>query len=213
MLRVEDLTVRYHGSEPLRKARCHFDVGLSAVVGPSGSGKSSLLRVLAGLQRPADGIVRLNGTDISMSTWRRPADPRCSMVFQDFRLIPRLTVEENIRVGAEARGNKIQHKDCIDLLQRVNLSHQLLGRFPASLSGGEQQRVAIARSLAANPVVLVADEPTGSLDEKNSDIVGHLLRDLSKSKKLIVVLATHDLNLASTADRLFQIKNRSVEAI
>jgi putative ABC transport system ATP-binding protein len=186
-----------------------------AVTGPSGSGKSTLLGLIAGLDAPSGGRVVIDGTDITALDEDRLARMRgqkIGFVFQFFHLVPSLTAYENVMVPMEIAGRTDARVRAADLLSEVGLT----GRghhYPSQLSGGEQQRIAIARALANDPLILLADEPTGNLDTANGRHIIDLLRGVNDRRKTTLVLATHDAALASLAhDRLALRDGRSVEA-
>ena len=174
-----------------------------AVVGPSGSGKSSLLAVAAGLEQPTAGAVRLFGQDVgrlSEDGRARLRRGRVSLVFQQFHLLPNMTALENVAAPMEIAGAAGAEIHARAWLDRVGLSKRL-GHYPHQLSGGEQQRVALARALAARPALLFADEPTGNLDGPNARAVADLMFDLVAEIGAAMVLVTHDPALAQRADR------------
>ena len=174
-----------------------------AVVGPSGSGKSSLIAVAAGLERPTSGVVRLFGQDLSNLGEDKRARLRrgkVSLVFQAFHLLPNMTAEENVSAPLEIAGDRKAEATARDWLDRVGLSARRR-HYPHQLSGGEQQRVALARALAAGPSLLFADEPTGNLDGANAHQVADLIFDLVAQTRAALVLVTHDEALAERADR------------
>ncbi len=178
-----------------------------AITGPSGSGKSTLLDVLCGLEEPSAGEVLFDGEIVRGRTdWARIRSERIGFVFQSFYLIPSLTVAENIELamlwqGVSARDRRDR---VAELLERLGLGQR--GRqHPLQLSGGERQRVAIARALANRPELIVADEPTGSLDSRSSaDIIG-LLEDLQRNNAITVVIVTHDRAIAERCDRRVEL--------
>jgi putative ABC transport system ATP-binding protein len=178
------------------------------IVGPSGSGKSTLLGIIAGLDNPTTGQVFIDTIDISKMSERRLAAIRNSkigMVFQAYNLIPTLTAQENVEVplyiGKHPGSPSTRAKE---LLALVGLSHRLK-HLPAQLSGGEQQRVAIARALATDPAIVIADEPTGNLDAKNSENILQLISDLRTRTDKTFIIATHDPEVAAHADRTIRI--------
>jgi len=185
-----------------------------AVVGPSGSGKSSLIAVAAGLERPTSGKVRLFGEDLSGLNEDRRARlrrGRVSLVFQSFHLLPNMTAEENVSAPLEIARERGATRLARDWLDRVGLSPRLR-HYPHQLSGGEQQRVALARALAAKPQLLFADEPTGNLDAANAAQVADLILDLTAETGAALVLVTHDEHLAARADRVARMADgRMVE--
>jgi predicted ABC-type transport system involved in lysophospholipase L1 biosynthesis ATPase subunit len=174
--------------------------------GASGAGKTTLLYTLAGLETPEAGTVEFEGQSLyglSGNTLARLRNKRMGFVFQSYFLLPELTALENVLLPALIRG-KSELARGRDLLQRVGLSERI-DHLPAELSGGEQQRVAIARSLINDPAILFADEPTGNLDSKNGEVIINLLLDLSKADGRTLVVVTHDENLASRGDRVVRI--------
>jgi len=200
-------------SLPFQRGRIEILRGISlriehgefvAIVGPSGSGKSTLLGIIAGLDNPTSGQVLVDGVDITRMSEAQLASVRnqkIGMVFQAFNLIPTLTAQENVEVplyvGKHPGSPSGRAKELLDL---VGLGHRLDNR-PNQLSGGEQQRVAVARALATNPAIVIMDEPTGNLDKKNGDNVLHMVGDLRRATGTTFIIATHDPNVASAADR------------
>jgi putative ABC transport system ATP-binding protein len=179
-----------------------------AVIGPSGSGKSTLLGIIAGLDTPTSGQVLIDGVDITRMGEGQLAQVRnakIGMVYQAFNLIPTLTAQENVEaplyVGKHAGRPADRAREILEL---VGLGHRLRNR-PNQLSGGEQQRVAVARALATDPAIVIMDEPTGNLDQKNSENVLGMVRDLRDRTGKTFIIATHDLNVAAAADRAIHI--------
>ena len=187
--------------------------GFLAVTGPSGSGKSTLLGLLAGLDRPARGRVVLDGHDLSALSEDERAELRAEkvgFVFQSFHLIPTLTARENIQVPLELRGEDEQARGrAAELLTRVGLGDRG-HHYPAQLSGGEQQRVAVARAFAHRPRILFADEPTGNLDAANGANVIALLGEMNRELETTLVLVTHDPELADRAHRVLRLRDGAV---
>jgi putative ABC transport system ATP-binding protein len=174
-----------------------------AVVGPSGSGKSSLIAVAAGLERPTTGTVRLFGQDLARlgeDGRARLRRARVSLVFQAFHLLPNMTAEENVAAPLEIAGARDAGPAARQWLERVGLLSRAR-HYPHQLSGGEQQRVALARALAARPALLFADEPTGNLDGRNAALVADMMFDLIAETGAALVMVTHDPALAARADR------------
>ena len=174
-----------------------------AVVGPSGSGKSSLIAVAAGLERPSGGAVRLFGEDLSRLNEdgrARLRRGRVSLVFQSFHLLPNMTAEENVAAPLEINGARDAGPVAAGWLDRVGLGARRR-HYPHQLSGGEQQRVALARALAARPALLFADEPTGNLDAENATLVADMMFALVAEIGAALVLVTHDAGLAARAGR------------
>ena len=170
-----------------------------AIVGPSGSGKSTLLGILAGLDLPSSGLVRLNGQDITAMDEEGRAAVRAKhvgFVFQSFHLLPGLTALENVALPLELQGDREALTTAAYFLQRVGLNHRTT-HYPRQLSGGEQQRVAVARAFACRPTILFADEPTGNLDTGTGEKINDLLFELNREEGTTLVLVTHELNLAA----------------
>lgn len=185
-----------------------------AVMGPSGSGKSTLLQCAAGLDRPTAGSVVLGGTEITaldekaLDHLRRE---KIGFIFQSFNLLPMLSVYENIVLPLRLAGRKPQKEEVVKVLTRIGMEEKI-ARMPAELSGGEQQRVAIARTLVAKPAVMFADEPTGSLDTATGRHVLELLRAAVDEFRQTVIMVTHDPNAASRADEVVFLVDGHVRA-
>jgi putative ABC transport system ATP-binding protein len=220
-LEVENLTLTLPSAagpvEILRGLNVRVGVGERvAVVGPSGSGKSSLISVAAGLEQPTGGRVLLFGQDLGKLNEdgrARLRRGRVALVFQSFQLLPNMTAEENVAAPLEIAGVADAEKVAAAWLDRVGLTAR--GRhYPHQLSGGEQQRVALARALAGRPALLFADEPTGNLDAANAAHVTELMFDLVADSQAALVLVTHDETLAARADRQIRMRDgRTVEAV
>lgn len=185
-----------------------------AIAGPSGSGKSTLLGLIAGLDRPTAGSIRLDGLEITtlaeseMARFRRK---NIGYIFQSFHLIPTLTAQENVAVPLELRGDPSASARSAELLSTVGLQDRQ-SHYPVQLSGGEQQRVAVARAFACRPAILLADEPTGNLDSATGRQVIDLLLALNRDHGSTLVLVTHDPNLASYADRIITLRDGRIES-
>ena len=185
-----------------------------ALVGPSGSGKSTLLMTMAGLERPDSGQIRIQGTALDTLSEDALALFRgktIGIVFQSFHLIPTMTALENVAVPLELAGRTDAYSRAKAELARVGLSTRL-HHMPAQLSGGEQQRVAIARALAPDPAILVADEPTGNLDEANGRAIIELIFALRAERGATLMLVTHDADLAGHCDRQIRLRSGEIEA-
>ncbi len=179
-----------------------------AIVGASGSGKSTLLSIMAGLDTPTRGTVRLDGQDLfALDEDARAAlrAQKIGFVFQSFQLLGHLTALENVMLPLELAGRKDARKAATDMLGRVGLS-QRLGHYPKVLSGGEQQRVALARAFVVQPAVLLADEPTGSLDYATGETVMELMFALNREQGTTLVLVTHDTGIAQRCERRITIE-------
>lgn len=187
-----------------------------AIVGPSGSGKSTLLGILAGLDLPSSGSVALNGKDITAMDEEGRAQVRAKdvgFVFQSFHLLPGLTALENVALPLELNGDANALATAKIYLDRVGLDHRTT-HYPRQLSGGEQQRVAVARAFACKPTILFADEPTGNLDTATGEIINDLLFDLNREEGTTLVLVTHEMNLAARCHRTMQLQaGRQVDSV
>ena len=178
-----------------------------AIVGPSGSGKSTLLGILAGLDLPSSGSVSLDGQDITVMDEEGRAAVRAEtvgFVFQSFHLLPGLTALENVALPLELQGDKDALATAAYYLQRVGLEHRT-SHYPRQLSGGEQQRVAVARAFACKPRILFADEPTGNLDTVTGEKINDLLFDLNREEGTTLVLVTHEHNLANRCGQRLEL--------
>ena len=211
-LTLENVSYTYPGGAApvVKNASYEFASGrLYAVVGPSGSGKSTLLSMLAGLDMPGEGDVVLgedNLKNLDLDKYRREG---VSIIFQAFCLLPLLTVRENVCLPMEMQGvpeNEARQR-AAEALVKVGIEESKHKRFPSALSGGEQQRVAIARSLCSGAPVLLADEPTGNLDGENTRIVMEILRRLAHEEGRCVIVVTHDPEVAEAADRVLRMKD------
>ena len=186
-----------------------------ALVGPSGSGKSTLLNLLGGLDRPTSGELWLNGTPLhTASAAERTLHRRQSVgfIFQSFNLLPRLTTLENVALPLMLSGVGVAEREARakELLEKVGLSHRL-SHYPTELSGGEQQRTAVARALIHNPSLILADEPTGNLDSKTGEEVMALLQKLNQEQAITLIVVTHDDEVASYADRIVKLRDGKIE--
>lgn len=183
-----------------------------AIVGPSGSGKTTLLGLCAGLDRPDSGTIDLCGTELNSLTEDERAILRnrnVGFVFQDFQLLPTLTALENVAVPLELQGAKNASEVGKDLLKKVGLGDRI-HHYPSQLSGGEQQRVAVARAFSNSPSILFADEPTGNLDAETGEKVIELLFNLNKELGTTLVIVTHDLELAQKTQRILRLKGGKI---
>jgi putative ABC transport system ATP-binding protein len=185
------------------------------LIGPSGSGKSTLLMVMAGLERADSGSVVIAGEDLGSldeDGLARFRGRRIGIVFQSFHLIPTMTAHENVAVPLELAGDRDAFDRAAQELRAVGLADRL-GHYPAQLSGGEQQRVALARALAPNPAILVADEPTGNLDESTGQQVVDLLFAGHTARNTTLVLVTHDPLLAARCDRVIRMRSGRLDPL
>lgn len=213
VLQAEELTKIYKSGEKeltvLDQVSFSAEQGMSlSIIGPSGSGKTTLLGLCAGLDVPSHGTVSLMGFKLNVMDEDDRAYIRnqfVGFVFQNFQLLPTLTAIENVMVPLELRGDRSVGKKAADLLDRVGLGDRL-DHYPTQLSGGEQQRVAMARAFITDPKILFADEPTGNLDEENARHITDLLFNLNRELKTTLVLVTHNLELAKRTQRILTMK-------
>lgn len=185
-----------------------------AVMGPSGSGKSTLLGLMAGLDRPTAGSIRLDGmeiTSLSESQMARFRRVKIGYIFQSFHLIPTLTALENVLVPLELAGNIAAKDEANEILQTVGLGHRV-HHYPVQLSGGEQQRVAVARAFACRPPILLADEPTGNLDSLTGRHIMDLVLALHRDYGTTLVLVTHDRGIATLMHRVIALRDGRIES-
>ncbi len=213
ILKIENLSKTYRsGSRELTVlsgVSFELQAGTTcAIVGPSGSGKTTLLGLCAGLDLSSSGKVFIKNVDLSQLDEDQRAAVRnqfVGFVFQNFQLIPTLTALENVMVPLELRGEKIVREEAARLLARVGLGDRL-DHYPVQLSGGEQQRVSLARAFINRPKILFADEPTGNLDQETSETVTDLLFELNQAAGTTLVLVTHDLDLAGRTGRIIRLR-------
>ena len=183
-----------------------------SIVGPSGSGKTTLLGLAAGLDRASTGSVELNGIQLDKLNEDQRAlvrNQHVGFIFQNFQLLPTLTALENVMVPMELRGEKQVRSLALDLLQKVGLADRG-HHYPAQLSGGEQQRVSLARAFSNQPQILFADEPTGNLDAETSEKIIELIFNLNREAGTTLILVTHDLDLAGKTGRIVRLKGGKI---
>lgn len=181
-----------------------------SIMGPSGSGKTTLLNIIGGMDKPSHGRVMLDGIDLSSLNLKQLTEIRrdkIGLIFQQFHLIPHLTAVENIMV-AQYYHSMVDEREALGALARVGLAHRP-SHFPSQLSGGEQQRVCVARALINYPRLILADEPTGNLDEANEEVVLDLFRELH-SEGHTIIMVTHDPNVGNLADRQVRLEHGRV---
>lgn len=213
ILKIENLTKTYKsaGSTLTVLNNINFSVeegSTFSIVGPSGSGKTTLLGLCAGLDRSTSGLVELNNIPLDNLGEDERAQVRnqyVGFIFQNFQLLPTLTALENVMVPLELRGEKNTRGRAMDLLEKVGLANRS-HHYPTQLSGGEQQRISLARAFSNQPKILFADEPTGNLDAETSEKMVKLLFDLNRESGTTLILVTHDMELASKTQRIIRIK-------
>lgn len=221
ILKIDKLTRQFKSGDKLitvvDSVSFEIEKGIScAIVGPSGSGKTTLLGLAAGLDKPTSGEVTLNGISLNPLDEDERAEVRnkyVGFVFQTFQLVPTLTAVENVMVPLELRGEATSdvRKKALSLLEDVGLEDRS-HHYPTQLSGGEQQRVAVARAFINEPKILFADEPTGNLDTETGEHIENLIFDLNTKEGTTLVLVTHDLELAEKCDRIIKIKNGEIDS-
>ena len=185
-----------------------------AIIGESGSGKTSLLMLMSGLENPTNGSIVFDGEDLSEISDKRRTEIRkkkIGLIFQQFFLIPNYTALENVMFPMQINKIKNEKEKAISILEDFGLIHRK-NNLPSELSGGEQQRVAIARAISFDPEIVLADEPTGNLDKRNTEIVTDLLLEYSRKKKICLILVTHNMNLARKCDRVMKMVDGQIKS-
>lgn len=216
-VKLENITKIYHMGEVEIRAVDGIDFSIQkgefvVIVGPSGAGKTTVLNILGGMDTVSGGRITVDGQDITKYSERKLTGYRrddIGFVFQFYNLIPNLTALENVEMALQICRNPL---DARAVLKEVGLEERM-DNFPAQLSGGEQQRVSIARALAKNPKLLLCDEPTGALDYNTGKAILKLLQEMCREKGMTVIVITHNSALAPMADRLIKIKNGKVSSM
>ena len=216
-IEFQNVTKEYINGDEVLKAVNNLNFTIDkgefvVILGPSGSGKSTLLNLLGGLDHVSSGNIMVNSHNITGYSDDQLTEYRAhevGFIFQFYNLIPNLTALENLELISDVIGRKIDGKSMLDRLNLTEHYHN----FPSELSGGEQQRVSIARALVKNPNMLLCDEPTGALDSNTGDMVIELLYDICKNNKTTVIIVTHNEDIASLADKVIHLKNGIIESI
>ena len=218
LYKLENINLNYHlnGNDIKVLENINFEIKKNervAIIGESGSGKTSLLMLMSCLEKPTTGSIIFNNEDFSKLSEKKKTEIRktkIGLIFQQFYLIPNYTALENVMFPMQINRIKDEHEKAISLLSEVGLESKK-NNLPSELSGGEQQRVAIARAISFGPEIILADEPTGNLDERNTKLVSNLLLDYSKRKKISLVLVTHNMKLAKKCDRVIKLLDGSIK--
>ena len=185
-----------------------------AIIGESGSGKTSLLMLMSGLESPTNGSIIFDKEDLSKINEKRRTEIRrkkIGLIFQQFYLIPNYTALENVMFPMQINKINNEKEKAISILEDFGLVNRK-NNLPSELSGGEQQRVAIARAISFDPEIVLADEPTGNLDRKNTELVSNLLLEYSRKKKICLILVTHNMNLARKCDRILKLVDGQIKS-
>ena len=217
LIKTEKLNKTYGKGDSAVVAVNNIDLTINkgqftAIVGTSGSGKSTLMHLLGGVDNPTSGKVYIEGEDIfalkdeKRSIFRRR---RIGFIFQEYNLIPILTVEENIVMPVLLDGNKVDKKEVDELLERLGLADRR-NHLPSQLSGGQQQRVAIGRAIINRPSIILADEPTGNLDKRNSEEVINMMFEAVRDRNETLVIVTHEMDIAAMADRIIHLEDGTI---
>lgn len=224
MLKVTNLTKKFRGgdgSEIIATDNISFEVGdgvFASIIGKSGAGKSTLLSQLGALDRPTSGSIEVAGKNIEHLSGHELDEYRSreiGFIFQNYQLIPNLTARENVALAMEFAGvdRKSRISRANELLDLVGIEDSRKSQRPGRLSGGEQQRVAIARALANNPNLILADEPTGNLDDATGKMIFDLLHNLSRKENVTILAVTHDLDIAGKTDVSFRLSDGKLERV
>ena len=213
ILAIENLSYSYDKGETpvLRDINFQFEKGkIYAIVGRSGAGKTTLLSLISGLRKSTEGKILYDGKDISGLDREKYRSQNIGVIFQDFNLLPHLTALENVVLSMDIAGMKVADKKqyALQMLKKVELNEEKANRRILKLSGGEQQRVAIARALSYNPEVIIADEPTGNLDEATENAIIKILRGLAYEDGKCVIIVTHSPNISKNVDKVFSLQEQ-----
>lgn len=214
IIRVENISYTYRSkyqmTQAIRNITCTFETGVMySVIGKSGSGKSTLLSLLAGMDLPSAGRILVENSDMAKIDRDEYRMKQVSIVYQAFHLFPLLTVTENVMFPMELqkKSRKLARREAEELLLAVGLSEKVFQKYPNMLSGGEQQRCAIARAMASEGQILLADEPTGNLDSENEKIIVTLLKRLAHEERKAVIVVTHNEKVACESDVILKLQD------
>ena len=218
LYKLDNINLNYHvnGSDIKVLKNINFVINKNervAIIGESGSGKTSLLMLMSGLENPTTGSIFFDNEDFSKISEKKKTQIRkkkIGLIFQQFYLIPNYTALENVMFPMQINQIHDEKKKANSILSDIGLAHRK-NNLPSELSGGEQQRVAIARAISFNPEIILADEPTGNLDRKNTELVSDLLLNYSYKKKISLILVTHNMNLAKKCDRVIKLFDGRIE--
>lgn len=214
LIEVQNVSYTYRGKyqvvDALKNISCMFDTGSFYVLkGPSGSGKTTLLSLLAGLDLPTEGDIYLRGLPYRKIDRNKLRRNDVAVIFQTFNLFPLLTALENVMYPLQISGKSGQEakSTAVELLKSTGLTDEQFKKYPGMFSGGEQQRIAIARALASGAEIILADEPTGNLDSENGQRIIEILKKLTANERHCVVVVTHDMSIAKQADVVYNLKD------
>ncbi|MCM1370702.1 MAG: ABC transporter ATP-binding protein [Clostridium sp.] len=218
ILKIENVSYRYNDAEKddyvLKNLNFEFEAGkVYAIKGKSGSGKTTLLSLISGLEKDYEGSINFNGKELRKTDLDNYRSKYIGIVFQSYNLLPHLTAAENIILSMNVSNLKISNKEekVIELMKSVGLKENQKDRRVLKLSGGEQQRVAIARSLSYNPRMILADEPTGNLDKETENEILKILTDLAKNENKCIIIVTHSENVCNQADIVYELKKSKLK--
>ena len=213
ILKIEDVSYRYADAEDndyvLKNINYNFELGkIYAIRGKSGSGKTTLLSLISGLENNYEGIIKYDNKDLKKMDLDKYRNTYIGIVFQSYNLLPHLTAIENIILSMEISGIKDldKRKRALELMKSVGLNESFADRRVLKLSGGEQQRIAIARSLSYNPDIIIADEPTGNLDKETEDEILKIFKELAHKENKCIIIVTHSKNVCDDVDIVYDLK-------
>ena len=218
LYKLDNINLNYHlnGNDIKVLKNINFEINKNervAIIGESGSGKTSLLMLMSGLEEPTTGSIFFNNENFSKISEKKKTQIRkkkIGLVFQQFYLIPNYTALENVMFPMQINKIENEKEKANTILEDFGLTNRK-NNLPSELSGGEQQRVAIARAISFDPEIVLADEPTGNLDKKNTELVSNLLLEYSRKRKICLILVTHNMNLARKCDRIMKLEDGQIK--